>query len=246
MRLQQALLALVILGGWAAPGRANDLVVIASSDPSVELGAVIDGSRSMSVAANASVVLVSSAGRTIKVTGPFHGAPDVSDSGSEGRLTESLSRLIATDTASTTKLAASRGGAKTAPANRPDIWGIDVARTGNYCLRPDRAVMLWWDAARSGAIVSISRAGHTSSGVRIRWPSGKRHHSWPAELALSDHATYVARFRSNDSGEELVTIMMPNLDTDAHRAAWMSEHGCTLQALKVLDALAREALRSQP
>jgi len=246
MRLRQALLALVILGGWAAPGRANDLVVIASSDPSVELGAVIDGSRSMSVAANASVVLVSSAGRTIKVTGPYRGAPDPSDSGSEGRLTGSLSRLIATDIASTTRLAASRGGAKRAPASRPDIWGIDVAHAGTYCLRPDRSAMLWWDAARSGAIVSISRAGHTSSSVRIRWPSGKRHLPWPEELALSDRATYVARFRSNDTGEELVTIMMPDLNTDAHRAAWMSEHGCNSQALGVLDAMATDALRPQP
>ena len=66
--------------------------------------------------------------------------------------------------------------------------------------------------------------------------------TWPKELTLSDGATYVARFWSEDNGEQLVTVLMPNLGTDAHRAAWMAEHGCTRQALKVLDAIAKEQL----
>jgi hypothetical protein len=35
---------------------------------------------------------------------------------------------------------------------------------------------------------------------------------------------------------------MPNLATDAHRAAWMAEHGCTRQALRVLTAMGKEEL----
>ena len=202
----------------------------------------------MSVAANASVVLVSSAGRTIKVTGPYRGAPDTSDSDAENRphrVTGATNRNGYG--ASITKLAASRGGTKTAPAHRPDIWGIDVAHAGTYCLRPDRTVMLWWDAARSGAIVNISPAGNATLAacesvgqVANGTCPGRR--SW----RFLTVPTYVVRFRSNDTGEELVTIMMPNLDTDAHRAAWMSEHGCISQALGVLDAMATDALRPRP
>ena len=56
------------------------------------------------------------------------------------------------------------------------------------------------------------------------------------------NATYVARFWSENSGEQLITVMVPDLDTDPHRAAWMGEHGCTRQALRVLDAIAEEQL----
>lgn len=245
MRLLQTVLALMVLGGWTAPSRADDLVVIASSDPTVEIGAVIDGGQSMSVAADTSVVLISSAGRTITLSGPYRGAPDASGSSAESRLVDSLSRLITQDAESSGKLAAFRGGSKQAPEDRPDIWGIDIAHAGTYCLRPDRKAMLWWDAARAGAVVSISGPGG-APGIRIRWPSAKRHLAWPKALALGDHATYLARFRSVDAGEALKTRLMPDLDTDAHRAAWMAEHGCDQQALKVLEAMARDALRPRP
>ncbi len=240
MRVIQVLLVLVILGGWAASSQAVDLVVISSSDPSIEAGVVIDGSRPISIAANAAVVLVSSGGRTIKLSGPYNGAPDTSASSSDSRLVDSLSRLITKEAGSPTTLAVFRGGFKQAPADRPDIWGIDIARAGKYCVRRDRPVMLWWAAARSGAVVTFSSTGDSSRNARISWPRGKRHLAWPKELTLSDRATYVARFWSNDNGEQLVTVLMPDLGTNAHRAAWMAEHGCTRQALKVLDAMGKE------
>ena len=237
MRVIQVLLALVLIGGWAVSSQAGDLVVIASSDPTFEVGIVMDGSRSISVAANASIVLVSSDGRTIRLSGPYNGAPDTSGSSSDSRLVDSLSRLITKKASSPTTLAVFRGGFKRAPADRPDIWGIDIARAGKYCLRPDRPAMLWWAAARSGADVTFSSTGDSSRNAQITWPPGKRHMAWPKALTLSDGATYVARFWSEDNGEQLVTVLMPDLDSDAHRAAWMAEHGCTRQALKILDAM---------
>ena len=240
MRLMQVLPVLVVLGGWAASSQAGDMVVIASSDPSIEVGVVIDGSQPISVAANASVILVSSDGKTIKLSGPYNGVPDTSASSSDSRLVDSLSRLINQEANAPTTLAVIRGGFRRAPADRPDIWGIDIARAGKYCVRRDRPVMLWWAAARSGAVVTFSSIGDSSRSTRLSWPRGKRHLAWPKELTLSDRATYVARFWSNDNGEQLVTVLMPDLGTNAHRAAWMAEHGCTHQALKVLDAMGKE------
>jgi len=242
MRVIQVLLALLLIGGWAASSQAGDLVVIVSSDPTFEVGIVMDGSRPISVAANASMVLVSSDGRTIRLSGPYNGAPDTSGSSSDSRLVDSLSRLITKKASSPTTLAVFRAGIKQAPAGRPDIWGIDIARAGRYCLRRDRPAVLWWAAARPGAAVTFSNTGDSSRSVRISWARGKRHLAWPKELTLSDGATYVARFWAEDSGEQLVTVLMPDLGTDAHRAVWMAEHGCTRQALRVLDTIAEEQL----
>lgn len=240
--IQMVALVLAVLGGWAASSQAGDLVVIASNDPAIEVGAVIDGSRSIRVAADTSVVVISSVGMVIKLSGPYDGAPDTSASDSDGRLLDSLSRLLAKKASLGTRLAVSRGEPKQASPDRPDIWGIDIALAGQYCLRQDRPTLIWWAAAQSGAVVTLSSVGDNAHSVKIHWPRDKRHLAWPKELTLSDHATYVARFWLEDSGEQLITILMPDVDTDAHRAAWMAEHGCTRQALKVLKAMGREDL----
>jgi hypothetical protein len=135
-----------------------------------------------------------------------------------------------------------RGGLDKTPLGRADIWGVDIAREGRYCLRPDRPAMLWWHAARPGAVVMLSGNGDESGGARIRWPQSKKYTPWPDALSLSDGATYVARFRSGDTGTPLTTVLMPELDTDAHRAAWMAEHGCAHQALQVLGAMGEDEL----
>ncbi|NCF26315.1 MAG: hypothetical protein GWP69_02970 [Gammaproteobacteria bacterium] len=242
MPMRRVFLVFMVLAGWAASSQAADLVVIASSDPSIKVGVVIDGVRPMRVAAGASVVMISSAGKTIKLSGPYSGAPDTSASSSDRQLVDSLSRLITEEAKSPTTLAVFRGGLKPLPTGRPDIWGIDIAREGNYCLRPDRPAMLWWAAARSGAVVGFASTGDNARSARIKWPRGKRYVAWPKELTLSDGGTYVARFWSEDNGEQLHTVLMPNLATDAHRAAWMAEHECTRQALRVLAAIGKEEL----
>lgn len=237
MRMMQALFLLAFLGAGTGATLAADLVVIASGDPSIAIGTVIDGTKAIDVETDVSIVMVSSDGRTIKLSGPYSGAPDTSVTGTDSRLVDSLSRLITEEAGSPATLAVFRGGLEKTPIGRPDVWGIDIARAGRYCLRPGRPVMLWWRAARSGAVVALSRAADDSRGVRIRWPQSKRYTEWPGELTLSDDTDYVARFRAGDTGTRLTTLLMPELATDAHRAAWMAEHGCTRQALGALDAM---------
>lgn len=237
MRSVLSILVIAFLSSWAGTVRAAELVVIASDDPSFRPGTVIEGGKTISVAAEASVVLVSADGRTIRLSGPYSGPPDTSPSDADGDLVDSLSRLIAEEGGSPETLAVFRGGFGKTPIGRPDLWGVDIARGGRYCLGPERPAMLWWPAARPGAVVKLSRSGEESGGTRVRWPQSKKYTPWPEELTLSDGETYVARFRSGDSGTRLTTVLMPNLQSDAHRAAWMAEHGCAHQALAILSAM---------
>ena len=226
----------------AGAGNAAELVVIASNQPSLKAGAVIDGSRPMTIPSGGRVTLISSTGRTIVLEGPHDGAPDPSQAPAGGDLVRSLSRLIDQQQDSSTALAVFRGVDRKSHPARPDLWGIDIARGDRYCLRRDIAPFLWWEAARAGAIVSLSDAADASRAVRIRWPSAKRDLVWPDGLELIDGATYVARFRSGDEGERLAVRFMPKLPSDPHRVAWMAEHGCVTQASRVLDALAKGEL----
>lgn len=238
----RAALVVVALAGWGAASRAGELVVIASTDPAIKLGTVIDGKQSMRVAGDASVILISSAGKRIALAGPYSGAPQAAASSPDNRLVESLSRLITEHADAPAKLAAIRGEDRPPPAGRFDLWGIDIAHPGTYCLSSSGDAMLWWDAARAGAVVSLSGPTGDAREVRIRWPSARRNMPWPRALALGDGDRYVVRFRATDPGVALTTLRMPALDTHVDRAAWMAEHGCTRQALKVLDAIARDEL----
>lgn len=226
----------------AGAANAAELVVIASDQASLKAGAVIDGSRPIAIAPGARVTFISSTGRTIVLEGPHEGAPDPSQAPAGGDLVQSLSRLVDQQRDSSTALAVFRGVDRTSHPVRPDLWGIHIARDDRYCLRRDIAPFLWWEAARAGAIVSLSDAADASRAVRIRWPSAKRDLVWPDGLELIDGATYVARFRSGDEGERLAVRFMPELPSDPHRIAWMAENGCVNQASRVLDALARGEL----
>lgn len=233
-----AVLALLL----AAPGHAAELVVIASNQPSLKIGAVVDGGRAMEISKGASVTLISSTGKTIVLEGPYSGVPDPAAAPADGGLVQSLSRLIEQKRDPSTALAVFRGVDRRSNAERPDLWGIDIGRGDRYCLRRDATAFLWWEGARSGAIVSLSNAAEAGGGVRIRWPSPKRELIWPDTLELIDGATYVVRFRSGDQGKRLEVRFMPDLPSDPHRIAWMVEHGCDAQASRVLDALARGEL----
>lgn len=246
MGLARALLLLTVLTGAAPASRAGELVVIASTDPALQSGSIVDGNRSLQVVTDASVVLISSTGKRIELVGPYIGAPETSASKSGSRLVKSLSQLINQHAHTPEKLAAFRSAGKRAPAARPDIWGVDIAHAGTYCLRVDQAVMLWWDEARASALVSLSGPDGEAREVRIRWPSGQRHLAWPQALVLADGAHYLVRFRAADAGLRLITLQMPPLATDVERAAWMAEHGCTRQALAVVDAIARKELAPGP
>lgn len=227
----------ILLLAFSEVGLTSDLVVVASDEPSLKAGAVIDGSQPIEIRSGARVSLISSSGRTFLLEGPYEGTPDPGVAPADGDLVESLSRLITRENRSSTALAVFRGVNKRT-VGRPDLWGIDIAQAGSYCLRRDTPAYLWWEAARAGAIVQLSKGAGTGSGVRIRWPSAKRHLAWPDALDLADGAGYVARFRAGDEGQRLVILFMPDLASHAHRVAWMAEHGCTAQAFKILDALA--------
>jgi hypothetical protein len=234
-----AVVVLLVLGGWATSSLAGNLVVIASSDPAIEVGPVIDGRQSIKIAAGTRVVLISSDGTVLELTGPYDGAPEPSAPGPDSRLVDSLSRLLATEDSPGTTLAVSRHMPKRLPPDRPDLWGIDIAHAGNYCLRKDRPIVLWWAKAQSRAAVNLSSVGDDANSVEIRWPRGQHHRAWPKELELSDRATYVVRFGSEEPGGKFSTILMPYVASDAHRAVWMAEHGCTRQALGVLAAMGK-------
>jgi len=241
LRSMRTLAAVVLASLAASVSRAADLVVISSTDPEIAAGTIVKGDQVFEVAAKTEVVLVASDGRTIKLEGPFSDKLDSSPEKPESNLVDSLSKLITERAKSESKLAVFRGETRVSLQFRPDIWGIDLTTAGLYCLRPDLPVTLWWESARGGITVTLSSLEAQSTQVSFEWPEGRRHQLWPRELPISDGVVYVARLWAEDEGTRLELLSMPELASDAHRAAWMADNGCKAQALRWVDAAASDS-----
>ena len=230
------LLMVFNLSFWATTNAAQ-LVVISSNAPTLKAGAIVDGAASITLAAGVTVTLISPEGKTIKLTGPYKGKPEPSASGKTNNLLTSLSQIVTGPPENDPSLAVFRA----APgAARPDVWAINVGRSGVYCVRADKPVNLWRAHTGKKIVLTVKQVGDRQRETRKEWPQGKRTMIWPAELPLADGATYLARPQGGYRWANLTILLVPTeLPTQAHRAAWMSENGCVRQARILVGAIAR-------
>ena len=63
---------------------AAQLVVVASTAPAIKPGQIVDGAKKLEIPAGASVTLVSQAGKSMKLAGPYSGVPDSGSGGGDG------------------------------------------------------------------------------------------------------------------------------------------------------------------
>lgn len=225
------------IGLWDA-AKAAQLVVIASTAPAFKLGAIIDGAKSITLPPGSDVTLVSADGKTIKFKGPYEGRPNPSPEGTAGDLLGSLSEMVTATSKDSASVAVFRSASM---PTRPDVWSVNIGRSGVYCLRSDEPVMLWRPRAKAKTVLWLTQIGGRQGKIRKEWPRGEQTIVWPAELPLSDGASYVARLKGMAEEEVRVLLIPEDLPSDAHRAAWMAGHGCDPQALRVVENLGRSA-----
>ncbi len=230
------LLMVFNLSFWATTNAAQ-LVVISSNAPTLKAGAIVDGAASITLAAGVTVTLISPEGTTIKLTGPYKGKPEPSPSGKTNNLLTSLSHIVTGPPENDPSLAVFRA----APgAARPDVWAINVGRSGVYCVRAGKPVNLWRAHTDKKIVLTVKQVGDRQRETRKEWPQGMRTMIWPAELPLADGATYLARPQGGYRWANLTILLVPTeLPTQAHRAVWMSENGCARQARILVGAIAR-------
>lgn len=235
----RTLLILMLTVSLCGSADAAQLVVISSTAPNLKVGAIVDGAKTIELPPGSTVTLVSSEGRTIKLKGPYKGQPDPSRGAKSNDLLQSLSRLVAGPPENDPSLAVFRSSAGSA---RPDVWSIDVGRSGVYCVPPDKSVALWRAKARKNTVLTLKKIGGQEEQTSKDWLSGEQTMLWPPQVPLSNGATYQARLKGQGKSVNFKLIFVPeNLPTHAHRAAWMADNDCFRQALRLIDALAQTA-----
>lgn len=222
---------LALLAATSSATRAGELVVIASTDTEIGLGAVLDGATAIQLAEGNSVTLVSSDGRTLKLEGPYSGQPDPAPDAGGSALLDALSDIVkpAEQDVSTAGIMRSSLYAPKEP------WVIDSGRAGPHCVLPGHPAVLWRPIAIGETTASLRTDGGQAG---VTWQDGSYTVPWPAGLPLADGATYRLEFTVTGKTRHLRIHQMPGgLNSYVSRAVWMHEKGCTAQAKVLLGTL---------
>lgn len=230
-------LVLVLACGLIGTSNAAQLVVVSSNVPALQVGALIDGTRAITLAQGRFVTLISSQGKILKLRGPYSGRPDPSPAAKGGDLLRSLSQIVSGPPESDPSLAVFRS----APgSNRRDVWSIDVSRSGIYCVTNRLPLKLWRSKVASESQLTLTRPGPQRYTITKVWPQGQQTLLWPKELPLTNDTTYLVRLQGRPNWTRLEIALLPTgLHTDAHRAAWMWKNDCARQARQLLEDIVK-------
>ncbi|MCC7220996.1 MAG: hypothetical protein IT490_09760 [Candidatus Contendobacter sp.] len=226
-----ALTGMALLGA-ALPAVAGQWVVIAAGQTSLQLGAVLDGGKPLKLAEGAQLTLLAEDGKTLKLSGPYSGAPEnggVTTDAPTDNLT-TIAGLLQGHQQSASTLGVMRGnGAQ----QLPTAGLINVDQSGERCLSGD-PVILWRGHAANAEQVTLTD-GQGAALAHLTWPARQTELPVPGHYFEDGKSYLLQRPGKSVSLRVHKTAMLP--DNPAARAAWMAKNGCKAQALIVLGGL---------
>jgi hypothetical protein len=222
------LMSFAVLIGACASAKAADLVVIEARRINLRPGQTLDSTKPLVLKEGEHVTLISPAGATIKLDGPYNKAPDA-DQGKAVPVANTLALLVAQRQARVGEVGTTRG---TALNVLPDPWVLDASRAGTVCLREGSEAMLWRpDSARDGEL-TVAPADRSWK-AEAHWPAGADRIMVQAPVLIHGGATYLVTLNGVQSALRVENVP-PILSNDPMRAAWLAGKGCEAQAEALL------------
>lgn len=238
--MRKIVVATILLLSSVALGAENGLVVISSVHSTIKKGAIIKSTQAIELQSGESLKLLSSTGGIVQVQGPYSGAIAFESKASDGSVLKSVSELVKNSKSTDFTLATFRNSSVTTPTYRPDIWGIDIRKSGKYCLRPNLPIHLWWPQALPGDLIKLTDTTNSLS-IEMEWPDQKKYTTWPEKLSVIDHVIYSVKNNQAALFSEFKIQLLPtDLTDDMEQIAWMSDHDCKKQAIRLLGTIVNE------
>jgi hypothetical protein len=223
----QALCAasLLLLPGLA---QAAQYTVVEARGIGFAPGANIDATKPMVLREGQHVTLITPAGATINLDGPYNQAPDTGQ-GHGVALTTKLASLVSGGQRFG-EVGTTRG---TATVKLPSAWVLDVSRSGTVCLLDDGHPAVLWRPASAAETGIVVTPDDRSWRVNLQWPARTDQLALGSDVPLRAGTTYFVAL-NGDQWAITVDLVPAGLATDAMRAAWMANKGCEAQAEAML------------
>ena len=219
------------LAGAAIAGAAHAGVVVSSSGPSAgqfPAGKKLDDNASITLKTGDTVTVLTGGGtRVIKGAGVHR----VAAAGESKRSTFAV--LTRQRSAQRVRTGAVRGTGTAAAAERsPNLWYVDVSRSGAMCVASPDAVRLWRPGGQAAATYTIGTA-------QVIFAENARDVAWDAAaMPVTDGASYSIAAPDGGSTNVVNFVMLDAVPEEPEDlAARLIEKGCTNQLELLTSAL---------
>jgi hypothetical protein len=224
-------LAALILAGSAA--HAESLIVVEARGIGIKPGSSIDSAKPLVLKQGQHVTLITQAGATLSIDGPYNKPPAA---GGQGRsVSATLAGLTTERTARTGEAGVTRG---TSFNKLPAAWLVDVTHSGSACLQDNQEPVFWRPDASSASSLTVMPSDHSWKSQAV-WPAGTTTLKVTTDVPVHGGAAYVVKFNGADYALAMNSVPA-SLTNDAMRAAWMLQKGCEAQAEALLRPRANE------
>ena len=200
-------------------------VVVRSTGPSAKAypaGRQLADNAQLTLRAGDSVVLLDARGtRTVAGPGTF---PAVA-TGTRTGVAQTASRIIANQSTSERRGGAVRGPGASESIRSPNLWLVDLSKSGTVCVADPNAVRVWRAGSGEPADVKVSAAGGSGT---IAMASGAAIADWPKSLPVTDGAEYSVSMNGGAPAKiKFVTVPAPASLEDT--ASMLIAKGCNTQ-----------------
>lgn len=223
--------ALALGLSFAATTVLAQTVVVSSSGPSARsypAGRSLAAGSAITLKAGDTLTVLDSRGtRTLRGPGSF-GAEASSTAVNRG-----FASLVATPGRRARTGAVRRGGEQTAA---PNLWFVDIANGGSFCVSDPEAVQLWRRDMQKPADVTV--AAGTGRSAKVSYRMGQNAIAWPASLPIAEGASYTLTGDGLPAPVRLTFRMLGTPVADpvgTYRA--LNEQGCQGQAHLLTEAM---------
>lgn len=220
-----AVAAAMLLSAGAA--QAANLIVVEARGIGLKPGSTVDSSKPLVLKQGQHVTLISDAGATLSIDGPYDQPPSAGGSGRS--IGATIAALGTEHNARTGEAGVTRsGGANTLP----EPWLFDVTRSGNVCLQENSQPVFWRPDAKTAAAIVVMPVDRSWKS-QAAWPAGLDRMQVTTDVPVHGGAAYVVNYGGADYALAVNTIPA-SLANDSMRAAWMVQKGCEAQAEALL------------
>lgn len=169
-----------------------------------------------------SVVLLDARGtRTISGPGTFAAV----STGTRSNSTQTAARILANTGSSERRGGAVRGGLPTQDSRSPNLWFVDLGKSGTMCVADPASLRVWRASGAAAAEVKVS--GAAGSGL-IAMPQGATVADWPKSMPVTEGAEYtISATGMTPAKVKFVTVPMPTSLEDT--ASQLIAKGCKTQ-----------------
>lgn len=232
-RLRYGALALACALGIAGAAAAQTIVVTSSgpSARSYPAGKTLAAGSRIVLAAGDTLTLLDSRG-----TRTLRGPVTVSAEAAAATTNPSFAMLVATQNRRRARTGAIRGAGETAkPSN---IWYVNVAEAGTFCVADPAAVQLWRPDMQQAATLTVTAEGGANASVPFA--VGQNITAWPASLPIAEGRSYVLSGGGLAGPTQLRFVTLGAVPGDPAGAyAALDTKGCNAQKQLLLGAMRR-------